>query len=159
LKINYNLNASLLAPAKATMDAAFRNALDTAPGALKAQAAQAIKTGINGLNKQLKGTFTDISLFFFLLTHVSDDPQALAGDAYKLCFGKNRVGYEEEITLKVENARKELHQGLIAIQEKAVKSGDKGYFYEAMNEIYEEALDQKPGKGDDMHFHTLLHIH
>ncbi|CAN9256685.1 unnamed protein product [Alternaria alternata] len=130
LKINYNLNASLLAPAKANMDAAFRNALDTAPGALKAQAAQAIKIGINGLNKQLK-----------------DDPQALAGDAYKLCFGKNRVGYEEEITLKVENARKELHQGLIAIQEKAVKSGDKGYFYEAMNEIYKEALDQKPGKG------------
>ncbi|CAN9258894.1 unnamed protein product [Alternaria alternata] len=130
LKINYDLNASLLAPAKATMDAAFRNALDTAPAALKAQAAQAIKSGINGLNKQLK-----------------DDPQALAGDAYKLCFGKNRVGYEEEITLEVENARKELHQGLIAIQEKAVKSGDKGYFYEAMDDIYEEALNQKPGKG------------
>ncbi|KAH8642028.1 hypothetical protein IG631_04969 [Alternaria alternata] len=147
LKINYDLNASLLAPAKATMDAAFRNALDTAPAALKAQAAQAIKIEINGLNKQLKGTFTDILSFLFLLTHVLDDPQALAGDAYKLCFGKNRVGYEEEITLKVENARKELHQGLIAIQEKAVKSGDKGYFYEAMDEIYEEALDQKPGKG------------
>ncbi|RYN25087.1 hypothetical protein AA0117_g5211 [Alternaria alternata] len=130
LKINHNLNASLLAPAKTAMDAAFRNVLDTAPAALKAQMAQTIKTVINDLSKQLK-----------------DDPQALAGDAYQLCFGKNRVGYEEEVTLKVENARKDLHQGLIAIKEKAVKPGDKGYFFKAMDEIYGAALDEGPGKG------------
>ena len=141
------------------MDAAFRNVLDTAPAALKAQMAQTIKTVINDLNKQLKGTFTDISSSPFVLTHVLDDPQALAGDAYQLCFGKNRVGYEEEVTLKVENARKDLHQGLIAIKEKAVKPGDKGYLFKAMDEIYGAALDERPGKGNDMHFHMLLHGH
>ncbi|KAL1799540.1 hypothetical protein ACET3X_003577 [Alternaria dauci] len=130
LKIHHDLNAFLLAPAKIAMEAAFRNALDTAPAAFKAQAAQAIKTGINGLNKQLK-----------------DDPQALAGDAYQLCFGKNLVGYENDITLKVENATKELRQGLIDIQQKAIKSGEKSYFYEAMDNIYEAALQEKPGKG------------
>ena len=141
------------------MDAAFRNVLDTAPAALKAQMAQTIKTVINDLNRQLKGTFTVMSSSSFVLTHVLDDPQALAGDAYQLCFGKNRVGYEEEVTLKVENARKELHQGLIAIQEKAIKPGDKGYFFKAMDDIYRAALEEKPGRGNDMHFHTLLHIH
>jgi hypothetical protein len=44
-----------LEPAKSTINAAFRNALDTAPTAFKAQAAQTIKTGINSLNKLLKG--------------------------------------------------------------------------------------------------------
>jgi len=46
------------------------------------------------------------------LNILADDPQALAGDAYQLCFAKNLVGYEKDITLRVEKARKELFQGL-----------------------------------------------
>jgi hypothetical protein len=59
LNIKHDLNAALLAPAKIAIDAAFRNALDTAPTAFKAQAAQKIKAGINNLNRLLKGRLNE----------------------------------------------------------------------------------------------------
>jgi hypothetical protein len=94
-----------------------------------------------------------------LLTSIADDPQALAGDAYQLCFGKNLAGYEKDITIKVEAARKELRQGLINIQHKAAKSGDKCYIYEAMVDIYDKALLERAGKGNLLHFTTQSSDH
>jgi hypothetical protein len=44
---------------------------------------------------------------------MEDDPQALAGDAYHLCFGQNLIGYEKDIGLKVGAARKSLREGLV----------------------------------------------
>jgi hypothetical protein len=41
-----------------------------------------------------------------------DDPQALAGDAYQLCFGQNLIGYEKGIGLQVAKAGKDLRDGL-----------------------------------------------
>ena len=84
-----------------------------------------------------------------------DDPQALAGDAYQVCFGNNLVGYEKDITLKVDTSMKDLRTGLIAIYQKAVKPGDKCYLSLAMEPIYAKALDQRPGKGSIPHFTTL----
>ncbi|KAI4698775.1 hypothetical protein J4E81_005386 [Alternaria sp. BMP 2799] len=133
LGIKHDVNAALLAPTKQAVLDAFRDLLDAAPASFKAQTAQTIKAGINDLNKQLK-----------------DDPQALAGDAYQVCFGNNLVGYEKDITLKVDNSMKDLRTGLIAIYQKAVKPGDKCYLSLAMEPIYEKALEQKPGKGQKL---------
>lgn len=71
----------------------------------------------------------------------------MAGDAYKLCFGKNLVEYEKEITVMVEVSRKELRLGLNAIHQKAIKSGETCYMHEAMTDIYDKALLERPGKG------------
>ncbi|KNG49840.1 gtpase domain-containing protein [Stemphylium lycopersici] len=130
LGIKHDLNGALLSPAKPAMENAFRTVIDIAPAAFKAQAAQAIKSGFNELNRKLK-----------------DDPQALAGDAYQMCFGKNLVGYEKDITLKVDAASKSLRQGLIAIHQKAIKTTESGYIYEAMDDIYTKAGLEKQGNG------------
>ena len=91
--------------------------------------------------------------------HTADDPQALAGDAYQVCFGNNLVGYEKDITLKVDTSMKDLRTGLIAIYQKAVKPGDKCYLSLAMEPIYEKALEQKPGKGTTRQSTTSLHTY
>lgn len=64
-----------------------------------------------------------------------------------MCFGKNLVGYEKDITLKVDAASKSLRQGLIAIHQKAIKTTESGYIYEAMDDIYTKAGLEKQGKG------------
>ena len=107
----------------------FREVIETTPKSFKAQAAQSIRSGINQLNKTLK-----------------DDPQALAGDAYQLCFGNHLAGYDKDVGLRVDAATKKFRQGLIEVSNKASKTTDKGYFHEAMVPIYAEAESQRPLK-------------
>ncbi|KAF5853161.1 hypothetical protein GGP41_001665 [Bipolaris sorokiniana] len=129
LGINWDLNAALLSSVVSDIDRPFRKVIEDAPSSFKAQAAQTIKTSFRELNRQLK-----------------DDPQALVGDAYKICFGNNVLDHEKSITLMVEAATTKLRQGLIEVFGKAIKPTEKGYMHREMESIYVQAELQKPGK-------------
>ena len=77
---------------------------------------------------------------------LKDDPQALAGDAYQLCFGNHLAGYDKDVGLRVEAAAKKFRQGLIDVSNKASKPTEKGYLHEAMVPIYQQAESQRPQK-------------
>ncbi|KAH9864393.1 hypothetical protein J1614_010327 [Plenodomus biglobosus] len=128
--IYINLNEDLLSSVRPRIDQSFRVVLDVACPIFRAEAAQVIKKAFIGLSKTLK-----------------DDPQALAGDAYQLCFGKNIQTYEADISQKVNNAAKMMRAGFVVIYQKAIKTRENDYFYEAMIEYYDKALEQKRGKG------------
>lgn len=111
------------------MEGVFRSAIEEAPKSFQAQAAQTIRSCFNELKRILK-----------------DDPQALAGDAYQLCFGNHLAEFDKDVGLKVEAATKRLRQGLIEAGNKASKSTEKGYFHEAMVPVYEQAEAERPQK-------------
>ncbi|KAF2853205.1 hypothetical protein T440DRAFT_390747 [Plenodomus tracheiphilus IPT5] len=128
--VHINLNEDLLSYIRPRIDQAFRVVLDTSCSIFKAEAAQAIKNTFVGLSRKLR-----------------DDPQALAGDAYQLCFGKNFQMYEADISQKVDNAAKKLREDFVVIHQKATKTREKDYFYDSILEFYEKALEKKGTKG------------
>ncbi|EUC43750.1 hypothetical protein COCMIDRAFT_6845 [Bipolaris oryzae ATCC 44560] len=129
LGIKHDVNAALLSFVASDIDKHFRQAIEGAPSSFKAHAAQTIKTSFRELNKRLK-----------------DDPQALAGDAYRTCFGNNVVDHEKNITVTIEAATKKLRERVIEVFGKAIKPTEKGYIHEAMDPVYKKAELQKAGK-------------
>ncbi|KAF1911042.1 hypothetical protein BDU57DRAFT_108689 [Ampelomyces quisqualis] len=129
-RVDFNWNERLLSPVRDNIERAFRVVLDEACPAFQASAAQAIKSVFRDLNQTLKG-----------------DPQALAGDAYKLCIGNRLKAHEANITLQVQQATKKLFESFNAMKRKATRTNENDYFYDGMIPIYTGALQAKAQKG------------
>jgi hypothetical protein len=110
--INMNWNEDLIASVRPAIDQVFRVILDDSCERFKAEAAQTIKDALGALDNTLKSKYN--MLWRSQLTdYSSEDPQALACDAYKMCFSENRSHFEEGISRQVEVSTKALREGLM----------------------------------------------
>ncbi|KAJ4361430.1 hypothetical protein N0V95_001847 [Ascochyta clinopodiicola] len=124
--IHMNWNEDLIDPIRPAIDKAFRTILDSSCDTFKAEAAQTLKNALSNLDNTLKS-----------------DPQALAADAYRLCFSDNKTRYEQEITRQVDAATKSLRESLIKVHLHTLRVSPDDYFPEAMLEVYSVATATK----------------
>ncbi|CAO2655631.1 Nn.00g044340.m01.CDS01 [Neocucurbitaria sp. VM-36] len=129
-----NWNDDLSSPVRPIIDTAFRNIIDQSTNTFKAEAAQISKEVIRELDATLK-----------------NDPQALACNAYNVCFRDNLKRFYDDIDRHVEKAAKSLKDALIQVHISAVGLKKDDYFPEAMRDVYEEAWAKKSAvKGQTM---------